>query len=54
MKKNNFVEFQICSENKFNQNNLFKINGSISIDLNKSIKKNTFNGTNLALSLKVL
>ncbi len=51
MKKDNLVEFHICSENKFNQNDLFIINGSISLNIkNKIINQNR---TELKLSLKV-
>jgi len=53
MKKDNFIEFHICSENKFNQKNLFIVNGSINIDLNKEIKKISLKGTKINLSLKV-
>jgi len=49
MKKDNFLEFQICSENKFNHKDLFSVNGSITLDLNENVKKNMIN-----LNLKVI
>lgn len=54
MKKDNFLEFQICSENKFNQSDLFTINGSITIDLNENVLKNKLNPVNINLNLKVI
>lgn len=53
MKKDNFLEFQICSDNKFSQKDLFNINGSITIDLNENVKKNKINPININLNLKV-
>jgi len=53
MKKDNFLEFQICSDNKFDHKDLFTINGYITMDLDEIFKKNKINHTNININLKV-